>query len=157
MISAEVSSPQTSVREKCSSFALCSNQTNACSRLTRGLDSLDTAPLMLALHRGSLYRDDMVLGRKKTTWECKECVTTAFLLPNKSHDENNTWMAGFDIILNLKHILNILLLYFFFWCVPFIVEGCRLSTNWMVRWNVQTWAVWIFATTMKICTCRFAS
>lgn len=67
MIPAEVKTPQISVREKCSSFALLSNQVRACSSITLGPDSLDTALSMLELHSGSLYSVDMDLKE----WETK--------------------------------------------------------------------------------------
>lgn len=65
MIPAEVKTPQISVREKSSSFALSLNHARASSSSTPDPDSLVTALSMLVLHSGSLYKEDMDLSERR--------------------------------------------------------------------------------------------
>lgn len=99
MIPAEVKTPQISLREKSSSFALMSNQARASSSSASGPDSLDTALSMLVLHSGSLYREDMDLSERRggqTSQEklsrrntgyffCNYCIKISFLTQFQSN------------------------------------------------------------------------
>lgn len=78
-----------SEREKYSSFVLSCNQARACSSSTPGSESLETAVVMLVLHCGSLYREDMALSGKRSR-----------LTPRLfSVSSSRQWMTSFLLIL----------------------------------------------------------